>query len=218
MALKAKMMEADKRDYWRVTQPTELLTFVPMNRGKDPTTTQVNASKGVAKSNNRVTNRGPTQNPPQRENPHAKPMGDICYRCHKPRHCSNNCPERRQANLLEVDGKEKDEEEEEEEEEENAIVDDEYDGVEFSVKEGMEILNLVLHLILLSPKEEGQRYSIFHSLCSIKNKVCEVIVDNGSCANFVSKKLVNLLQLPIENHLGPYSLSWVKRGPFSSGC
>ena len=40
-----------------------------------------------------------------------------------------------------------------------------------------------------------------------------MIVDNGSCENFVSKKLVGLLQLPTENHANLYSLGWVKMGP-----
>ena len=40
-----------------------------------------------------------------------------------------------------------------------------------------------------------------------------MIVDGGSCENFVSQKLVDYLKLPTEKHKNPYMLRWVKRGP-----
>lgn len=122
-----------------------------------------------------------TWNQPQKENLYAKPMTDICYQCYKPGHRSNICPEWREANLIEEVG---------DAEEEDEAVDDDYAGDEFTIEEGMERLTLVLQRILLAPKDERQRHNIFRSLCSINNKVCDVIVDNGSCENFVSKKLV----------------------------
>ncbi|CAL2257337.1 unnamed protein product [Prunus armeniaca] len=131
-------------------------------------------------------------------------MTDICYRYQKPRHHSNVCPERRQANFIEDVN---------DDEENDEVVDDDYAGAEFAMEEGMERLTLVLQSVLLAPKEEGQRHIIFCSLCSIKNKICDVIVDNGSCENFASKKLVEHLQLPTETHISPYSLCWVKKGP-----
>lgn len=139
-----------------------------------------------------------TRNQPQKENPYAKPTTDICYRCQKPGHRSNVCPEQRQVNFIEDVG-------------DDEVVDDDYAGAEFAIEEGMERLTLVLQCVLLPPKEEVQRHSIFRSLCSIKNKICDVIVDNGSCENFVSKKLVENLQLPTKPHINPYSLGWIKK-------
>ena len=43
-------------------------------------------------------------------------------------------------------------------------------------------------------------------------KVCDVIVDNGSCENFVSKSMGNALQLPTSKYSHPYRLSWVRKG------
>jgi len=43
--------------------------------------------------------------------------------------------------------------------------------------------------------------------------VCTLIVDGGSCENFVSQKLVDYLKLTIGKHKNPYMLWWVKREP-----
>ncbi|CAL8155235.1 unnamed protein product [Prunus armeniaca] len=190
MALKAELLEKEKRQTnfrKNTTEASEYATGASngsgdkgkvqqQNPGGSPKPTTVGQNKNFNEGSSRTFNRG--QSRYQSQNPYAKPMTDICYRCQKPGHRSNVCPEWRQANVIEeVDD------------------DEERDRV------------------LLAPKEEGQRHSIFRSLCSIKNKVCDVIVDNGSCENFVSKKLVEHLQLSTEPHVSPYSLGWVTKGP-----
>ncbi|XP_040362965.1 uncharacterized protein LOC121049498 [Rosa chinensis] len=155
--------------------------------------------KGVGSSSG-AQNRAPNQ---RFNNPYARPTGDVCYRCNKPGHRSNVCPERRQTALIgEYD----------ENEEEGGRGDD-YDGAEFAEEESPKKVNIVLQRVLLCPKEDGQRRNIFRSFCSVNNKVCNLIVDNGSCENFVAKKLVEYLQLPTQPHEAPYSLGWVKKGP-----
>ncbi|XP_040361675.1 uncharacterized protein LOC112203294 [Rosa chinensis] len=144
-------------------------------------------------------NRAPNQ---RFNNPYARPTTEICYRCNKPGHRSNVCPERRTALIDDYD-----------EDEEEVGKDGDYDGAEFAEEESPEKVHIVLQRVLLCPKEEGQRRNIFRSLCSINNKVCNLIVDNGSCENFVAKKLVEYLQLPTQPHETPYSLGWVKKGP-----
>jgi len=42
---------------------------------------------------------------------------------------------------------------------------------------------------------EEQRENIFHSRCQIRDKVCGIIINNGSCTNVVSTTLVEKLGL-----------------------
>ena len=44
-------------------------------------------------------------------------------------------------------------------------------------------------------EEKGQRNNIFHTRGTIKNKVCKIIVDNGSCNNIAGSELVERSRL-----------------------
>ncbi|XP_040362675.1 uncharacterized protein LOC121049417 [Rosa chinensis] len=209
LALKAELLEKPSRassfQRYNYQRSTDL---VNSSTDKGKTTLQKTEGafrasnppfKGVGSSSG-AQNRAPNQ---RFNNPYARPTGDVCYRCNKPGHRSNVCPERRQTALIgEYD----------EDEEEGGRGDD-YDGAEFAEEESPEKVNIVLQRVLLCPKEDGQRRNIFRSFCSVNNKVCNLIVDNGSCENFVAKKLVEYLQLPTQPHEAPYSLGWVKKGP-----
>lgn len=77
-----------------------------------------------------------------------------------------------------------------------------------------ENLSCVLQKELLIPKADSrpQRQSLFKTRCTVKGKICNVIVDSGSSENIVSKKLVNALNLPMEPHPNPYKVGWIKKG------
>jgi hypothetical protein len=79
-------------------------------------------------------------------------------------------------------------------------------------EESDERVSFVLQQMLLASKEEGQRKNLFKTRCSVNNKVCDLIVDNGSTENLVSKRLVDYFKLPTEPHENPYSLGWVNKG------
>ena len=53
-----------------------------------------------------------------------------------------------------------------------------------------------------------QRENIFHTRCSVNNKVC-MIIDGGSCTNVASNTLVEKLGLPLLKHPRPYKLQWL---------
>ncbi|GJV15887.1 putative CCCH-type zinc finger family protein [Tanacetum coccineum] len=69
---------------------------------------------------------------------------------------------------------------------------------------------------LLLPKDEESgdwpRNNIFHTTFTIKDKVCKLIIDSGSCENVISQDAVEKLNLKQEKHLKPYKLSWFKKG------
>ncbi|XP_040369473.1 uncharacterized protein LOC121051317 [Rosa chinensis] len=213
LALKAKLLEKPSRassfQRYNYQRSTDLVNAAT-DKGK-PTLqkTELQKTEGAFRASNPpfkgagsssgAQNRAPNQ---RFNNPYARPTIEVCYRCNKPGHRSNVCPERRTALIDDYD-----------EEEEEVGRDSDYDGAEFAEEESPEKVNIVLQRVLLCPKEEGQRRNIFRSLCSINNKVCNLIVDNGSCENFVAKKLVEYLQLPTQPHETPYSLGWVKKGP-----
>ena len=52
-------------------------------------------------------------------------------------------------------------------------------------------------------KHGEQRKNLFHTYCLIANKLCNVIVDNGSCTNMASTLLMEKLKLHIIKHPKP---------------
>ena len=60
-----------------------------------------------------------------------------------------------------------------------------------------------------APCEDNQRENLFHTRCLIQGKVCNVIIDSGSCCNIASMEMVQKLRLPIFHHPKPYKLHWM---------
>ncbi|XP_028056442.1 uncharacterized protein LOC114260499 [Camellia sinensis] len=77
-------------------------------------------------------------------------------------------------------------------------------------------LALMLKKTLLTPKLESQedwlRTNILYSTCNIGGRFCNMIIDSGSYKNVVSQEVVDKLNLLVEEHPHPYSLSWFKKG------
>nr|GEX00044.1 putative nucleotidyltransferase, ribonuclease H [Tanacetum cinerariifolium] len=73
----------------------------------------------------------------------------------------------------------------------------------------------VIQQTLCSPKVGGssQRNKIFQTKCLVKEKICYMIIDGGSCENLVSKAFVKAFKLPTEPHPNPYQIGQIKKGP-----
>ncbi|GAV58443.1 hypothetical protein CFOL_v3_01977, partial [Cephalotus follicularis] len=53
---------------------------------------------------------------------------------------------------------------------------------------------------------------IFQSRCSIKGRVCSLIIDSGSCTNVTATILMEKLNLSTTAHPSPYKLQWLSDG------
>ena len=62
---------------------------------------------------------------------------------------------------------------------------------------------------VLKPFDESQRENIFHTRCLINDRLCSLIVDEGSCANMESRRVVDKLGLSTISHAKPYKLQWL---------
>ncbi|XP_042432727.1 uncharacterized protein LOC122019314 [Zingiber officinale] len=62
------------------------------------------------------------------------------------------------------------------------------------------------------PDDSWLRNNIFHTRCTSNGKVCDIIVDRGSCENVVATTMVEKLQLKTKDHPRPYKLSLLRKG------
>ncbi|KAI0528950.1 hypothetical protein KFK09_001494 [Dendrobium nobile] len=72
----------------------------------------------------------------------------------------------------------------------------------------------VLQRLLLAPRRptKTQRNALFKTKCTIKGKVCDVLIDSGCTENVISRAVVQSLQLKTVKSPNPYKISWVKKG------
>ncbi|XP_068489003.1 uncharacterized protein [Phaseolus vulgaris] len=56
---------------------------------------------------------------------------------------------------------------------------------------------------------ETQRENIFHTRCKVLENICSLIVDDGSCCNCCSTRLIEKLNLQVVPHPKPYNLQWI---------
>ena len=66
-------------------------------------------------------------------------------------------------------------------------------------------------VLSVAATKEGnnQRHNLFHTRGIIKDKLCSIIVDNGSCNNISSQKLVERMGLKQRCHPSPYKIQWL---------
>jgi len=48
------------------------------------------------------------------------------------------------------------------------------------------------------PFDPRQREQVFHTWCIVKSKMCELIIDKGSCTNMALMTLINKVEVPMK--------------------
>ncbi|XP_024016241.1 uncharacterized protein LOC112089724 [Eutrema salsugineum] len=129
-----------------------------------------------------------------------------CYSCGEQGHRQTACPNQQRRGLLIDDGEHLDptcDDLEDEEIEETPTAGD------------TNAPSLMMRRICLAPigyEEPWLRSNIFRSTCTIKGKLCNFVIDSGSCHNVISETAVKKLGLKREDHPAPYTLVWISEG------
>ena len=102
--------------------------------------------------------------------------------------------------------------EDEREEEENEMKDfdeeeDCTDGVLGHATNMSLVVRRTLNVAQVAKNE--QRENIFHIKCKVKEAICAMIIDGGSCTNVAFASMVEKLKLPTIPRLLPYKLHWL---------
>ena len=129
-----------------------------------------------------------------------------CFRCLGVGHIASQCPNKRV--MIMRDNGEVETDDEAENETMPELVEDDDDGVEDAVFGESLVARRALS-VQAKVEDEEQRENLFHTRCFVKNKVCNMIIDGGSCTNVASTTLVEKLGLKEQKHPTPYRLQWL---------
>jgi len=127
-------------------------------------------------------------------------------------HISSECPNKKIVTLAEYQASFGEFEREEKKGGEEVCLNEPIEEVEEGPDEGELLVVRKVLSGLASQHELDQREAIFHSRCTIGGKVCDLIIDGGSCTNVASQSMVAKLKLEVLPHSKPYTLQWLNEG------
>ncbi|KAK0590976.1 hypothetical protein LWI29_033915 [Acer saccharum] len=130
-----------------------------------------------------------------------------CFKCQGFGHIASNCPNRKMVSLVEEEMEMEDEEDFSPETNEDVAVEE-----EITYADRGEALVVQRSLKVTYVEDEWLWNNIFHTRCTSHGKVCNVIIDGGSCENVVAATMVEKLKLKTEDHPEPYKLQWLRKG------
>ncbi|XP_074314229.1 uncharacterized protein LOC141649438 [Silene latifolia] len=139
-----------------------------------------------------------------------------CFQCQGFGHFRKDCPSNKALTLMEIEEWEREGLIKYEKDETLVLEETEEESRQGQVVAPPDIgHSLVLWRVMHSkqaPLKADQRSLIFRSRCTVQGRVCNMIIDGGSCTNVASATLVSKLSLPTQDHPNPYKLRWLNKG------
>lgn len=70
----------------------------------------------------------------------------------------------------------------------------------------------VLGNLLLAPRQSDDSlcHKLIQTSCTISGNICDLVINNGSTENIVSRVSVTYLKLLVEKHPEPYKIGWIR--------
>ncbi|XP_073525656.1 uncharacterized protein [Phyllobates terribilis] len=185
-------------------QPRDVST-----RPRPPPPFSSSAPQAYPKAQASASTSNPKGNVP---NPNLKAREIVCFKCQGRGHYMKDCPNNRVLMINHLGEYESESEKGDNDDCEDDLNDNEHeiedmDGIEYEHGDSL-IVRRTLH-VQQSHCDDNQRENLFHTRCLVKGKVCNMIVDGGSCCNIASSELVHKLQLHTFLHSRPYKLHWM---------
>ncbi|XP_021746168.1 uncharacterized protein LOC110712051 [Chenopodium quinoa] len=123
----------------------------------------------------------------------------TCFKCGQKGHIATNCPKRNTLAIHEGGYVTNEDEESDSECDECAPEEDD-----------SSFCGVVRRILYTKPVQDmQQRENLFNTRCKVKDRICSMIIDSGSCTDVVALELVNKLKLPTRDHAKPYKLNWL---------
>lgn len=141
--------------------------------------------------------------PGKTETPLNRTRDVKCFRCQGLGHISSQCPNKR---VMIVNARGEIESKSEEDVEEEELLEPE-EGFEVVIGEAL-VTRRILSVQSVE-EEKSQRENLFHTRCFVNGKVCNLIIDGGSCTNVARSEMVEKLGMLTLRHPQPYRLQWL---------
>jgi len=133
----------------------------------------------------------------------------VCHKCHGRGHVAAQCPSTRTM-IVNENGEW---ESKSDREEEGPKYDEDHESNDNEIQPDEGDNNYFISLYVLSvtaTKEDNrQQHNLFYTRGMIKEKLCRIIIDNGSCNNIISQELVDRIELKQRCHPNPYKMCMV---------
>ncbi|XP_012857556.1 PREDICTED: uncharacterized protein LOC105976838 [Erythranthe guttata] len=173
-----------------------------------------NKPRGVVSSPNSGSTSKTTTSKPTKQEGSSGPnrlSNTRCFKCQGLGHIASDCPNRKIVTIVEESNDFLVQED---------ALDDGGPNFDEEVTYGDEGENLVIRRSLNTIHMEEYKWlcnNIFRTRCTSLGKVCNVIIDGGSCEMVVSTTMVERLNRKTTDHPHPYKLSWLRKGNEKDG-